>query len=151
MHKNDKITGNDLIDFLVKWRQLLMEGTTIWLPLSLTSPLIKKHTDRNSVSLPDWSIKTTITMAPLFNQWESLLKMIPRLNVLKYPYSYSALFNLHTLRTICECRWQPTLSHENRSCTRDKDGLIWLQDMLLPKTQVYHIPTVSPCCLVFQF
>lgn len=91
-----------------------------------------------------------MTMVPLYNQWESLLKWFPDSNVLNYPCSYSALFNLHTLRTVCECRWQPTLSHEKESCTRDKAQLIWLQDMVLPKTQVYHIPTVSSCCLVFQ-
>lgn len=78
-------------------------------------------------------------------------KWFPDSTYLMYPCSYSALFNLHTLRTVCERRWQPTLSHENQSCTRDKGRLIWLQDTLLRKTQVYHIPTVSPCCLVFQF
>lgn len=58
-------------------------------------------------------------MATLYNQWESLLTMFPRLYVLNYSCSYSGLFNLHTLRTVCECRWQPTLSHERKTGSSD--------------------------------
>lgn len=83
-------------------------------------------------------------MIPLYNQWESLLKMIPRHNVFNHACLYSALFNLHTLRTVCECSRQPTLTHENQSCSRDKDQFILLEYKQLPKTQVYHIPTVFP-------
>lgn len=77
--------------------------------------------------------------------------MIPRLNVFNYPCSHSAPFNLHTLRTVCECRCQPLLSHENQSCTWDKNQFIWLQYTLLPESQVYHVPTPFPRCLVFVF
>lgn len=66
--------------------------------------------------------------------------MIPRLNVLNYPWSYSALLNLHSLKTDCESRRQPNLNHENQSCTRDKDQFIWLQDMLVPKHQFITLP-----------
>lgn len=72
-------------------------------------------------------------------------------SMLNWPFSYSALFNVYTLRTVCECRWQPTLNHEKQSCSGDKDWLIWLHKPLVHKAHVYHILTVSPCCLVFQF
>ncbi len=123
-----------------------MEGTSIWLSLCLTASLIKKHTDRNSV----W--ETAMTMVPLYNQWESLLKMIPRLNVLNYPCSYSALFNLHTSRTVCECRWQLTLSHEKKKAALDiKTSSSDFRVCYSPRHKFITSLQYRFCCLVFQF
>lgn len=108
--ENDKMTM-----FLVIC--LLITMTSIWMLFSL---MLKNAT------LLAFYISVTVMTILLSKQWESQLKLIPRLNVLNYPCSYTAPFNLHTLRMVCKCRWQATLSHENESCTRDKDELIWL-------------------------
>lgn len=57
-----------------------------------------------------------LLLGPFQKQRQSLLKMIPRLNVLNYVCSYSAFFSPNTPRTVYECRCQPSPSHENQSC-----------------------------------
>lgn len=56
-----------------------------------------------------------LLLRPFYKQKRSL-KVIPRLNVLNYVCSYSALFGPNTLSTVYECRCQPSPSHENQSC-----------------------------------
>lgn len=92
-----------------------------------------------------------LLLGPFYKQRQSLLKMIPRLNVLNYVCSYSALFGPNTPRTVYECRCQPSPSHENQSCAVEIKASSFVFSLYYSwKQKVYHIPTVFCVCLVFH-
>lgn len=144
------VTFDDLIDFLVKWYQLLMEGTSIGLSLCLTHV---KETCWQPVTVAPWLIHYH------HNHFGSFIKTNGNLCWKWFPDSMYLITLVRTVPYSICILWggfvsadgSPLSAMRTKAVLEIKTSSSDFRIFYFPKHEVYHIPTQAPCCLVWHF